>query len=560
MPFNGSGTFVPLAAPDFPAVAGSLIEALRFNNNLLDVFNEGLSKCITRGGQSPATGNLPMAGFRHTGAGDPVSASDYATWGKTVGLRGAIGVSDWDTLLTTGVFEASAVSLASPSTNFPPTSKVGQLLVAAQGAVITHLYIHSEGIATRSKISSTWSAWAPLEFISTNTTLNVPGTYATIQAAMDALINKVILAGAIVTIKVADGTHTLTATTTLNHRDGVRIKLEGNLTTPANCILRTTGGDPGFHLLQIHSGHRFGSIAGFDIANDLQAPGTSTVSAIRVASGSTLDDVTKVTIRKWGRPIHVTQQSRITLNSSVAIIGGRNYGVYVQSGSHADIFDCVVSGISNTTLGSGVWIDEASTANIGYMSATTCEIAGLQISKTSRANVSGGCVFNSNTGHGVYATSGSLASIGSNVTANLNGGSGYVSELGSVLFLDNLIGDNNTQNGIFALDGGIIVSASCFFRNNSQYGVRTLNAPSPVLFSTTITGNVVGNESDVLTVYNAPTGAEINSLPNKDVYINPLGTGVVKFGAHSAIAAETVTGYITIKDEGGTLRKLAVVS
>lgn len=34
----------------------------------------------------------------------------------------------------------------------------------------------------------------------------------------------------------------------------------------------------------------------------------------------------------------------------------------------------------------------------------------------------------------------------------------------------------------------------------------------------------------------------------------------VKFGTHSAIAAETVTGYITIKDAAGNTRKLAVVS
>lgn len=38
------------------------------------------------------------------------------------------------------------------------------------------------------------------------------------------------------------------------------------------------------------------------------------------------------------------------------------------------------------------------------------------------------------------------------------------------------------------------------------------------------------------------------------------GSGVVRFGTHSAIAAETVTGYITMKDSAGNTRKLAVVS
>lgn len=47
---------------------------------------------------------------------------------------------------------------------------------------------------------------------------------------------------------------------------------------------------------------------------------------------------------------------------------------------------------------------------------------------------------------------------------------------------------------------------------------------------------------------------------NIDLALTPKGTGRVRFGTHSALAAETVTGYITIKDAGGTERKVAVVS
>lgn len=45
-----------------------------------------------------------------------------------------------------------------------------------------------------------------------------------------------------------------------------------------------------------------------------------------------------------------------------------------------------------------------------------------------------------------------------------------------------------------------------------------------------------------------------------DLELGPKGAGVVRFGAHSAIGAETVTGFISVKDVGGTVRKLAVVS
>lgn len=46
-----------------------------------------------------------------------------------------------------------------------------------------------------------------------------------------------------------------------------------------------------------------------------------------------------------------------------------------------------------------------------------------------------------------------------------------------------------------------------------------------------------------------------------DFAVTPKGAnGRVRFGTHSALGAETVTGYIEIKDSGGTTRKLAVVS
>ena len=37
-------------------------------------------------------------------------------------------------------------------------------------------------------------------------------------------------------------------------------------------------------------------------------------------------------------------------------------------------------------------------------------------------------------------------------------------------------------------------------------------------------------------------------------------SGYVKFGTHTDIGAEEISGYITIKDADGNLRKLAVVS
>lgn len=78
MPFNGSGSFVPIASPDFPAVAGTTIRSAQFNAVINDLMN-GLSEVQTRNGQAPATGNWSMGGFKLTNLGAPTASSDALT-------------------------------------------------------------------------------------------------------------------------------------------------------------------------------------------------------------------------------------------------------------------------------------------------------------------------------------------------------------------------------------------------------------------------------------------------------------------------------------------------
>jgi hypothetical protein len=60
MAFNGSGTFDPPAAPDYPAVSGDVIYATRFNTVMQEVF-DGLSECITKSGQTVITADLDFS-------------------------------------------------------------------------------------------------------------------------------------------------------------------------------------------------------------------------------------------------------------------------------------------------------------------------------------------------------------------------------------------------------------------------------------------------------------------------------------------------------------------
>jgi hypothetical protein len=59
---------------------------------------------------------------------------------------------------------------------------------------------------------------------------------------------------------------------------------------------------------------------------------------------------------------------------------------------------------------------------------------------------------------------------------------------------------------------------------------------------------------------NSPVISALGSDTNIDLTLTPKGTGNVRFGTLTASADAAITGYITIKDSGGTVRKLAVIA
>lgn len=137
MPFNGSGVFAPPAA-DFPAVSGTLILATHFNNVQNDVAT-GLSDCVTRDGQSAATANLPMGGFRHTNISDATARNQYASAAQAqdssvIWAGTAAGTADALTMALTPPITAYAAgqvfnfkSSASPNATTTPTVAINGL-------------------------------------------------------------------------------------------------------------------------------------------------------------------------------------------------------------------------------------------------------------------------------------------------------------------------------------------------------------------------------------------------------------------------------------------------
>lgn len=112
MPFNGSGTFVPLTPPDYPAADGETIFSGAYNNVVNDLIG-GLTNCMTRDGQSPATADISFGGFHITNLGGitgPLNQS-YASpiaSSSTINLTTATG----DTVDVTGTTTITAITLA----------------------------------------------------------------------------------------------------------------------------------------------------------------------------------------------------------------------------------------------------------------------------------------------------------------------------------------------------------------------------------------------------------------------------------------------------------------
>ncbi len=83
MSWNGSGNFTRIFSWISDKAAGIDISSTRMDTDSNDIAANGFGNCLTRDGQGAAAANLPMNSFRHTGVGDGVARSDYASLGQS---------------------------------------------------------------------------------------------------------------------------------------------------------------------------------------------------------------------------------------------------------------------------------------------------------------------------------------------------------------------------------------------------------------------------------------------------------------------------------------------
>jgi len=102
MPYNGSGTFTLPSGN--PVVTGSTISSTVHNNTMSEIAT-ALSTAITKDGQTVVTANLPMAGYRHTGVGNPTARTQYAS---------VAGVQDGTYTYLTSVAGTNTITATAP--------------------------------------------------------------------------------------------------------------------------------------------------------------------------------------------------------------------------------------------------------------------------------------------------------------------------------------------------------------------------------------------------------------------------------------------------------------
>lgn len=155
---------------------------------------------------------------------------------------------------------------------------------------------------------------------------------------------------------------------------------------------------------------------------------------------------------------------------------------------------------------------------------------------------------------GVNAAS---AFVGKLIDLQLNGSSKFDVSYEGVLTVPNG-GGLTTQSGSLVLgpsqfSGGAYITLTNF---NVGFGnARTSFMDSSIYLSGGYQTQFANARADA-----ADVGLVWGSAGHLKVTNGSTGVGTLQFGVHSALGAETVTGYITVKDGAGNTRKLAVIS
>ena len=202
---------------------------------------------------------------------------------------------------------------------------------------------------------------------------------------------------------------------------------------------------------------------------------------------------------------------------------GQNLDFYTPNNTSTPSFRV----LDNQSAGTGQFISVRSSSTIPLLLSS----ASLNISSTSTNNVSIFTNANSQEQMRVSHTASAVNYV--QVTGGATGGGPAISTQGS---------DGNAGLAIRGKGSGFVTIGQ---DTTTQFGVsRTVSAVNYIL----ATGGIAGS---------APSFTSTGTDADIDLTFTPKGAGAVRFGTHTGTIL-TPTGYITIKDSGGTTRRLLV--
>jgi hypothetical protein len=114
MPFDGTGNFIRLPLPDFPAIGGEPIYASQFNNVINDLIG-GFASVVARDGQTSMTGNISYGGFKMTSLGIGTAVGEALTWNQANAQLTSLNITSSLPLVMN--MDPNAVAVTGISTN-----------------------------------------------------------------------------------------------------------------------------------------------------------------------------------------------------------------------------------------------------------------------------------------------------------------------------------------------------------------------------------------------------------------------------------------------------------
>lgn len=261
-----------------------------------------------------------------------------------------------------------------------------------------------------------------------------PSLLATIHDALEAIHEWAISPTGWVKITVPDGIHSYTETIRFDHPHGARIGVEGNITTPGDCVLQFTGNIAGVYA---RDGAAIGGFNGFR----LEKVGTKENVGVLVDNGAIAHVGPNLEIDNFYYGIAARLGSRVSCTGTspsnrVLVTNAGDVGIWSFVGSAVNCRYAKVDTVADVpnNLGFGFMTEYGSAMDCELAEATGCRRAG----------------FASYSGSGMRTY---------NTNTHDNGGNGYETALGGSLTAHGGVSKDNGAWGAMS-DGSSRISAN----------------------------------------------------------------------------------------------------